>query len=239
MVKGDTRARDLASNSDSKACNSCNTRSRPQVLEVMVVSIATSALMYTLVISFPVCTNNGSFTCSHADNWGEWCSGPTDNTTCTGTLAACVRASSWVCIGGDNHGHACKGRGDCQWRGGKCTAVTGEEVFGVQLHCPEGQYDELATIFFGSREPAIVRMVSQSQPHAPFDNLTLFLTSLVTYALVLVTYGIKLPMGLFMPNALVGASMGRLFGQLIKNWMGLKTIYTGAYALAGTCLPDP
>ena len=36
-------------------------------------------------------------------------------------------------------------------------------------------------------------------------------------------------MGLFMPNAVVGASLGRLFGHVIKRWLGLKTIYTGKH----------
>eukprot|EP00282_Hemiselmis_andersenii_P034147 CAMPEP_0169462694 /NCGR_PEP_ID=MMETSP1042-20121227/19702_1 /TAXON_ID=464988 /ORGANISM="Hemiselmis andersenii, Strain CCMP1180" /LENGTH=189 /DNA_ID=CAMNT_0009575359 /DNA_START=160 /DNA_END=726 /DNA_ORIENTATION=- len=40
-------------------------------------------------------------------------------------------------------------------------------------------------------------------------------------------------MGLFMPNALIGASLGRLLGQLIRSFMGLQTIFTGAYSLAG------
>ena len=30
--------------------------------------------------------------------------------------------------------------------------VTQESRFGVQLGCPVGQFDELATIFFGTRE---------------------------------------------------------------------------------------
>lgn len=125
-----------------------------KVAEVVGVSLLSSTIIFALAYSYPQCSNNGSWSCRDADNWGDWCNGPADNTTCTGTAgrAQCVNASAWVCVGGENAGKACRGRGDCEWRGGACMPVESESKFGVQLGCPVGQFDELATIFFGTRE---------------------------------------------------------------------------------------
>ncbi len=204
-----------------------------QVLEAMIVSLITSGVVYALVQWQPMCRNSGSWTCSHADNWGEWCTGPMDNSTCLGPLGQCVKASGWMCIGGGNNGQPCRGRGDCEWRGGKCTAVDSDESFGMRMNCAEGQYDELATIFLGTREPVIVRLVAQAHPHEPFSNKALLFAAFTMYVLMLITYGTSVPMGLFMPCALIGASLGRLCGQLIRMSLGTTSVFSGAYALAG------
>jgi len=62
---------------------------RPQwvltrVLEVLLVSVLTSASIYILVISSPSCAANGLWTCRDSSNWGEWCKGPLDTGTCIG-----------------------------------------------------------------------------------------------------------------------------------------------------------
>ncbi len=111
-----------------------------------------------------------------SDNWGAWCGGPGDNFTCTSKVSACapdgtctygtcfnntcmapvgtcVNASAWQCVGGGNAGQPCSSREDCDWQGGQCLPVEDdEEPFGVRLGCEQGQFDELATIFFGRRE---------------------------------------------------------------------------------------
>ncbi|EKX41938.1 hypothetical protein GUITHDRAFT_88279 [Guillardia theta CCMP2712] len=143
-----------------------------KMVEVLLISLATSYSVFFFASNYPVCRNDGSWTCKEADNWGGW------------------------------------------------------------LGCPEGQYDELATLFFGSKEQSIVRMVTQAWPHEPFSNTSLFITSILNLFLMLITYGSPLPAGYFMPSWLVGASIGRLFGQLVKAYVG-SSVYSGAYALAG------
>lgn len=170
-----------------------------------------------------------------ADNWGDWCGGATDNSTCLPVgRATCVEASGWVCVGGENNGLACRGKGDCEWRGGKCEPLAFHEQFGVRLRCGAGEYDELGTLLFGAKEGSIARMVTQAHPHEPFSNTSLFLAALAHLALMIMTYGTSLPCGFFMPCWLIGSSFGRLFGQLIKHYVvGGKTVFSGAYALAG------
>lgn len=188
--------------------------------------------VFLLAYSFPMCRNNGSWTCRDADNWGEWCGGVGDNTTCTGLRASCYNASGWVCSGGGYNGKACRGRGDCEWRGGLCLPVQGEEAFGVRLGCPIGQYDELATMFFGTREHSIVRLITQGYPHIPFSNNSLLIVGFAYFVLMLLTYGCSFPAGLFMPSVLVGASLGRCVGELVKLYVD-PSVFSGAYALAG------
>jgi len=52
--------------------------------------------------------------------------------------------------------------------------------------------------------------------------------------LMMVTYGAPLAAGFFMPCWLVGAALGRLFGQVVNAHLESDDlVYSGAYALAG------
>ena len=77
--------------------------------------------------------------------------------------------------------------------------------------CAQGQYDELATLFFGDKSESIIRMVVQSAPRqdAPFSNQSLVIAAVAYFCLMTVTYGAPLPPGFFMPCWLVGAAIGR------------------------------
>jgi len=173
-----------------------------KVAEVVAVSIVSSTLVFSLAYANHQCSNNGSWSCRDADNWGDWCSGPGDNTTCLGQRAQCVNASAWVCVGGENAGKACRGRGDCEWRGGTCMAVGADKAFGVRLGCPVGQYDELATIFFGTREQSIVRLFTQAGE--PFTISSLLTAGFTYIFMMLLAYGCAIPGGLFMPSVMIG-----------------------------------
>ena len=211
-----------------------------RVLQVLFLSLGTSYTVFFLADMFPRCSHNGSFTCRDADNWGDRCSGFADNSTCVGMRAQCVNATGWVCSGGGNNGLACHGRSgfeDCQWRGGSCVAVQSpDSVFGVRSKCDVGQYDELATLFFGDKSSSIIRMVTQSAPSqdAPFSNQSLLIAAAAYQVLMMATYGAPVAAGFFMPCWLIGAALGRLFGQLVNaHLQSDEPVYSGAYALAG------
>lgn len=55
-----------------------------------------------------------------------------------------------------------------------------------------------------------------------------------TYSLALVTYGISVPSGLFVPCILAGATYGRLTGRLMAEYGGVTRINEGTYALLGS-----
>lgn len=205
-------------------------RAISKVAEVVGVSLLSSTIVFSLAYSYPQCSNNGSWSCRDADNWGDWCHGPSDNTTCSGMRAQCVNASAWLCVGGENAGKTCRGRGDCEWRGGACMPVEAQSIFGVRLGCPVGQFDELATIFFGMREQSIVRLFTQAGE--PFTISSLLIAGFSYILMMLLTYGCAIPCGLFMPSVMVGGCLGRAVGQLVKLYVK-DSVFSGAYALAG------
>ena len=77
--------------------------------------------------------------------------------------------------------------------------------------CPPGYFHDLATLTF-NREEAMIKTFFH-------DTGKLSYVSLVTYFLVyfflsVLTYGIAVPSGLFVPAILMGCSLGRIFGEL-------------------------
>ena len=211
-----------------------------RLVEVLFLSLGTSYTLFFLAAFSPRCTANGTWTCRDADNWGDRCTGPADNSTCVGMRAQCVNATGWMCVGGQNNGLACVGRGgfeDCEWRGGRCQAQHQlHRFFGLRANCQEGEYHELATLFFGDKSSSIIRMVTQSTSHqdAPFSNQSLIIAAAAYQVLMMATYGAPLAVGFFMPCWLVGTALGRLFGQLVNAHLSSQNlVYSGAYALAG------
>jgi H+/Cl- antiporter ClcA len=166
-----------------------------RLVEVLFLSLATSYTLFFLAAFTPRCTPNGTWTCRDADNWGDHCAGPADNSTCVGMRAQCVNATGWMCVGGQNNGLACVGRGgfeDCEWRGGSCNALhQSHRFFGMRANCQEGEYHELATLFFGDKSSSIIRMVTQSAPHqdAPFSNQSLIIAAAAYQVLMMAPYG--------------------------------------------------
>jgi chloride channel 7 len=103
----------------------------------------------------------------------------------------------------------------------------------IQLFCPDGQYNTMATIVFSTPEQAVRNLF-----HSEIGNLetvknnsnrycclgtynawSLFFFCLVYFFLTCWTYGIIVSSGLFIPSLLIGASWGRLFG------IGLHTLF--------------
>ena len=70
--------------------------------------------------------------------------------------------------------------------------------------------------------------------HSPgrFDKTALLVYAVLTFVLAVVAYGIQVPSGLFVPCILMGCSWGRLWGEILRDWMGPQII-PGTYALVG------
>ena len=56
---------------------------------------------------------------------------------------------------------------------------------------------------------------------------------LIKWLLMLLTFGIRVPGGLLLPNMLVGALFGRVAGEVTKNLLPLYNIIPGVYAMVG------
>ena len=99
-------------------------------------------------------------------------------------------------------------------------------TFGVRLGCPVGQFDELATIFFGTREQSIVRLFTQSGE--PFTISSLFMAGFTYILMMLLTYGCAIPAGLFMPSGRPRQALSKLASvkrDLLRDLFSSKETY--------------
>lgn len=105
----------------------------------------------------------------------------------------------------------------------------------VQFYCPNDQYNDLATLMLASGEVAIKHLF-----HAPansFDVRNLVVFWVIMTILACITYGIKVPSGLFVPSLLIGAAYGRLWTRVINYFTLLghaKTVDPRTYGLIGS-----
>jgi len=108
----------------------------------------------------------------------------------------------------------------------------------VNFHCPsesEG-YNDLATIFFNTQDDAIRNLfMPKSEKIFRVSSLLFFMVSY--FILAVVTYGLAVPSGLFIPCILCGCSYGRLVGIMVVEYgmtsTSLVGIEEGTYALLG------
>ncbi|KAK4280518.1 hypothetical protein QN277_012136 [Acacia crassicarpa] len=97
------------------------------------------------------------------------------------------------------------------------------------FHCPAGHYNDLASLFLNTNDDAIRNLFS-TRTFKEFHISSLFIFFVTIYFLGVVTYGIAVPSGLFIPVILAGAAYGRLVGRLFES---ISKLDTGLYALLG------
>ena len=96
-----------------------------------------------------------------------------------------------------------------------------------------GHYNDLATLLFNTPETAIRNLFS-SNTQNEYTAGSLLTFVVLFYSLSLMTYGISLPSGLFVPGILCGAAYGRLMGMfMVKTFPGMQDIDEGTYAVLG------
>lgn len=105
------------------------------------------------------------------------------------------------------------------------------------FQCPPKHYNGLASLFFSTNDDAIRNLLSSSSD-GEFHLSTLFGFFVAVYCLGIVTYGIAVPSGLFIPVILAGSSYGRLVGTLLGSHCeldaGLFSLLGAASFLGGT-----
>ncbi|CAI9624111.1 unnamed protein product [Staurois parvus] len=109
----------------------------------------------------------------------------------------------------------------------------GSGEYSLQLFCPDGQYNAMASAFFTTPEISVRRLFHD--PAGSFNPQTLGLFTLLYFFLACWTYGLTVSAGVFIPSLLLGAAWGRLFGILLSS-LSTETIAwadPGKYALMG------
>ena len=99
--------------------------------------------------------------------------------------------------------------------------------------CKDSEYSDLGVLLLLPKETAVKALCTHSfEGGASFSIPSLLVTSGVVYVLTIVTHGAALPGGLFMPNILTGACLGRAAGHLMQDWFDAD-VQPGVYALIG------
>ena len=108
-----------------------------------------------------------------------------------------------------------------------CPTVTSGNYKAFQ--CPPGHYNDLASLFLNTNDDAIRNLFSTGTKKE-FQISSLFIFFTAVYFLGIITYGIAIPSGLFIPVILAGAVYGRLVGRLFET---ISHLDTGLFALLG------
>lgn len=100
----------------------------------------------------------------------------------------------------------------------------------IQFRCEEGEYNEMASLIFSEPGDAI-RLLFHLHKHA-FSTTCLLVFFLLYISTAVVTYGIAIPSGLFVPSLLSGAAFGRLVGNMAHK-IEPSLAYSSTYSLIG------
>lgn len=105
------------------------------------------------------------------------------------------------------------------------------------FQCAPGHYNDLASLILNTNDDAIRSLFSSVNSNEfRISTLVVYFTSM--YVLGIITYGIAIPSGLFIPVILGGASYGRLVGSLLAPVtnlnVGLCALLGAASFLGGT-----
>lgn len=96
----------------------------------------------------------------------------------------------------------------------------------------QNQYNGLSTLFFNTQDDAIRNLFS-SKTKSEYTVSALLTFTTIFYFLAVLTYGVAVPTGLFVPSILCGAAYGRLVGIFVAEMHPDHNIDEGTYALLG------
>ncbi|TMX05919.1 hypothetical protein EJD97_000053 [Solanum chilense] len=94
---------------------------------------------------------------------------------------------------------------------------TGETGNFKQFNCPNGYYNDLATLLLATKEDAI-RKIFSLNTGTEFQVISLLIFFLLYCILGVITFGIAVPSGLYIPIILMGSGYGRLLGIAMRPY---------------------
>ncbi|KAL0725084.1 hypothetical protein Bca4012_039683 [Brassica carinata] len=106
-----------------------------------------------------------------------------------------------------------------------------------QFNCPNGYYNDLATLFLTTNDDAVRNVFSSNTPNE-FGMVSLWIYFGLYCILGLITFGIATPSGLFLPIILMGSAYGRMLGTVMGPYtkidQGLYAVLGAASLMAGS-----
>eukprot|EP00656_Telonema_subtile_P036307 TRINITY_DN4028_c0_g1_i1.p1 TRINITY_DN4028_c0_g1~~TRINITY_DN4028_c0_g1_i1.p1 ORF type:complete len:668 (-),score=166.22 TRINITY_DN4028_c0_g1_i1:190-2193(-) len=103
------------------------------------------------------------------------------------------------------------------------------DSFMIQFNCGPGEFNQLASIFYGKRENVIKTLIENADS---FSSGYLLLAALVDLGLLLAVYGATVPGGLFLPSILIGTLGGGAFGVFVNSYI-TSTVEPSSMAIMG------
>lgn len=105
-----------------------------------------------------------------------------------------------------------------------------------QFNCPDGYYNDLASLLFSTNDDAVRNIFSDTKNEFHAFSLVIYF---VHYCILgLITFGIAVPSGLFLPIILMGSAYGRLLGMAMGSYtqidQGLYAVLGAAALMAGS-----
>lgn len=97
------------------------------------------------------------------------------------------------------------------------------------FQCPPGHYNDLASLFLNTNDDAIRNLIN-TKDDTEFNISSLLIFFAAVYCLGIITYGIAIPSGLFIPVILAGAGYGRVIGRLFEP---ISKLNTALFSLLG------
>ncbi|XP_021772662.1 chloride channel protein CLC-c-like [Chenopodium quinoa] len=97
------------------------------------------------------------------------------------------------------------------------------------FQCPPGSYNDLASLFLTTSDDAIRNLFSNTIIRE-FQMSSLYIFFVTIYFLGIITYGIAVPAGLFIPVILAGSVYGRIVGRVFHS---VSVLDTGLFSLLG------
>lgn len=77
------------------------------------------------------------------------------------------------------------------------------------------EYNPAATLFFGGEEGILKQMLGSTAEHVEWDIWLLVLFSAVYFCLSVLSCGMSMPLGTFIPQVVMGSAVGRIVGELV------------------------
>eukprot|EP01133_Synstelium_polycarpum_P004082 gene4082-4755_t len=87
-----------------------------------------------------------------------------------------------------------------------------ENITYIKFFCAENEYNDMAGLSFNTLDASLRLLYSRSSNLFSITTLSVF--TLLSFVLTTVTSGLMISSGLFIPMMFIGASLGRLVGQL-------------------------
>jgi chloride channel 7 len=114
------------------------------------------------------------------------------------------------------------------------TAVYIPRTF-VQYTCKDGDFNEMATLMLQNEEGVVKHLFAKDDMYSEelFSPTTVLVFLGYFFVAASVTFGSAFPAGVFIPNMLMGAALGRLFGS-VAELINPNAAPKGTYALIGS-----